>query len=186
MLHIVKDPKPSLRARCEEVPLPLSEENQQLIDEMLRYLLLTQDPEFRRKHPEAREGVGLAAPQIGHNLRMLVISYPTYDRDGQIDGKIEYQLVNPKITTTSVRKAYIDAGEGCLSVDDPHPGHVIRHFKITVEAFDAKSHQNIVITSRGYDAIVLQHEIDHLDGILFYDRIDKANPNKSIPGAYVC
>ena len=83
-------------------------------------------------------------------------------------------------------KAYIDAGEGCLSVDEEHPGHVIRHFKITVEAFDAKSHQNIVITARGYDAIVLQHEIDHLDGILFYDRIDKVHPDKTIPGAYVC
>ena len=186
MLHIVKDSTPSLRSRCEEDPLPLSKENQELIDEMLRYLLSTQDPDFRKKHPGTREGVGLAAPQVGHNVRMLVISYPRYNANGEIDGKTEYQLVNPKITTTSVRKAYIDAGEGCLSVDEEHPGHVIRHFKITVEAFDAKSHQNIVITARGYDAIVLQHEIDHLDGILFYDRIDKVHPDKTIPGAYVC
>lgn len=186
MLHIVKDSTPSLRSRCEEVPLPLSKENQELIDEMLRYLLSTQDPDFRKKHPGTREGVGLAAPQVGHNVRMLVISYPRYNANGEIDGKTEYQLVNPKITTTSVRKAYLEAGEGCLSVDEEHPGHVIRHFKITVEAFDAKSHQNIVITARGYDAIVLQHEIDHLDGILFYDRIDKVHPNKTIPGAYVC
>ena len=43
-----------------------------------------------------------------------------------------------------------------------------------------------MIVARGYDAIVLQHEIDHLDGILFYDRIDKMDPFKTIPGAYVC
>ncbi len=186
MLKIVKDPTKSLRERCKEVPLPLSNEDQDLIDEMLGYLLSTQDPEFRKRHPEAREGVGLAAPQVGHNVRMLVISYPVYGEDGQIEGKKEYQLVNPKITTTSVRKAYIDSGEGCLSVDQDHPGHVIRHFKITVQAYEAKEKKSIEIVARGYDAIVLQHEIDHLDGILFYDRIDKSSPFKTIPGAYVC
>ncbi len=186
MLKIVKDPAPSLRQRCQEVPLPLSDENQQLIDDMLHYLLLTQDQGYLKKHPEAREGVGLAAPQVGKQLRMLVISYPIYNEEGDIEGKKEYQLVNPKITTTSVRKAYLDAGEGCLSVDSSHPGHVIRHFKITVEAYEAKRKENVVIVARGYDAIVLQHEIDHLDGILFYDRIDKRDPDKKIPGAYVC
>lgn len=186
MLKIVKDPTPSLRDRCKEVTLPLSEEHQELIDDMLHYLLLTQDENYRKKHPEAREGVGLAAPQVGKQLRMLVISYPNYNESGEVDGKTEYQLVNPKITTTSVRKAYIDSGEGCLSVDENHPGHVIRHFKITVEAYEAKLKENVTIVARGYDAIVLQHEIDHLDGILYYDRIDKTDPNKKIPGAYVC
>ena len=166
--------------------MPLSKENQELIDDMLRYLLLTQDQSYLKKHPEVREGVGLAAPQIGKQLRMLVISYPNYNDQGEEEGKTEYQLVNPRITTTSVRKAYIDAGEGCLSVDASHPGHVIRHFKITVQAYEAKLQENVTITARGYDAIVLQHEIDHLDGILFYDRIDKLDPNKKIPGAYVC
>lgn len=186
MLKIVKDPAPSLRDRCKEVTLPLSEDHQELIDDMLHYLLLTQDEDYRKKHPEAREGVGLAAPQVGKQLRMLVISYPNYNENGEIDGKTEYQLVNPRITTTSVRKAYIDSGEGCLSVDENHPGHVIRHFKITVEAYETKLKENVTIVARGYDAIVLQHEIDHLDGILYYDRIDKADPNKKIPGAYVC
>jgi peptide deformylase len=186
MLKIVKDPAPSLREKCKEVQLPLNEEHQKLIDDMLDYLLLTQDPTFRAKHPEAREGVGLAAPQVGKQLRMLVISYADYDENGEIAGKTEYQLVNPKITTTSVRKAYIDGGEGCLSVDEAHQGHVIRHFKIVVEAYEAKRKEKVTITARGYDAIVLQHEIDHLDGVLYYDRIDKLDPFKKIPGAYVC
>ena len=49
--------------------------------------------------------------------------------------------------------------------------------KIKMQAFDALTNQDIVITARGFDAIVLQHEYDHLDGIFFYDRIDEKNPN---------
>ncbi len=181
MLKITKDSIPSLREKSKEVPVPLSKEHKALLDEMLHYLHLSQDEKYREKHPEVREGVGLAAPQVGHNLRMLVISYPTRQGDDII--QTEYQLVNPKIVSESVRKCYLDGGEGCLSVDNPHPGKVYRHFKIVVEAFDALSDAFISITARGFDAVVLQHEIDHLDGILFYDRIDKLNPNKEIPGA---
>ena len=180
MLKIVKDTIPSLRTRCAEVPLPLSPENRALIDEMLKYLVLTQDPEFQKKHPNVREGVGLAAPQIGHNVRMLVISYPTEDENRPL---VQYQLVNPKIVVNSVKKCYLSNGEGCLSVDNEHPGYVYRDFKIVVKAFDAMANQEVSITARGYEAIVLQHEIDHLNGVLFYDHIDKLDPYKKIPGA---
>ncbi len=160
--------------------MPLSAKDKQTLDEMLEYLKLSQDEEYRKKHPSCREGVGLAAPQIGVNKRMLVISYPTGDERNPL---VEYQLVNPKIVVNSIRKAYLSAGEGCLSVDAEHPGRVYRDFKIVVQAYDAKVGADVKITARGYDAIVLQHEIDHLDGILFYDRIDKKNPFKDIPGA---
>lgn len=186
MFKIVKDPAPSLRQPSEEVPLPLSEQDKAYIDEMFEYLKLTQDPDFLKKHPKIREGVGLAAPQTGRNVRMLVIYYANYDKDGNVKGYTQYELVNPKIVSSSVRKAYIDAGEGCLSVDQDHPGHVIRHFKVVVDAYDALVGKQVNIVARGYDAIVLQHEIDHLDGVLFYDRIDKADPFKEIPDAYVC
>ena len=180
MLRIVKDTEPSLRVRCETVETPLSAENQQLIDEMLEYLLLSQNPDYRKKHPECREGVGIAAPQIGHNVRMIVISYATYDEKNP---RIEYQLVNPRIVVNSVKKCYLSGGEGCLSVDAEHRGRVYRDFKIVVQAYDAKQKKDVSITARGYDAIVLQHEIDHLNGVLFYDHIDPRNPNKDIPGA---
>ncbi len=180
MLRIVKDSEPSLRQKCAPVETPLSKQNQELIDEMLRYLLLSQDPKYREKHPNCREGVGLAAPQVGHNVRMLVISYSTGDEEHPL---VQYQLANPRIIVNSVRKCYLSGGEGCLSVDAEHLGRVYRDFKIVVEAYDVKAKQNVRITARGYDAIVLQHEIDHLNGILFYDHIDKVNPNKSIPGA---
>jgi len=180
MLKITKDNVPSLRQKSVEVPLPLSKEDKQFIDEMLDYLKLTQDEKFRKKHPEVREGVGLAAPQAGVNKQMLVISYATGDEDHPV---IEYQLVNPKIVVSSVKKCYLSAGEGCLSVDEEHRGYVYRDYKIVVEAFDAKIMDHVRITARGYDAIVLQHEIDHLKGILFYDHIDPKNPFKEIPGS---
>jgi peptide deformylase len=160
--------------------MPLSKENKELIDEMLQYLLLTQDEDYRKKHPNVREGVGLAAPQVGHNLRMIVISYATGDEKNP---RVQYQLVNPRIVVNSVKKCYLSGGEGCLSVDGEHRGKVYRDFKIVVKAFEAGLGKDIEITARGYDAIVLQHEIDHLDGILFYDRIDKKDPFKEIPGS---
>ena len=180
MIKIVKDKVPSLREKCAEVPLPLSKEDKANIDEMLVYLKNTQDEAFRKEHPEAREGVGLAAPQIGVNKRMLVISYATGDPE---DPLVEYQLVNPKIVSNSIKKAYLSCGEGCLSVDEEHPGYVYRHFKIVVKAFDATKMENVTITARGYEAIVLQHEIDHLNGVLFYDHIDPKDPFKVIPGS---
>ena len=180
MLKIVKDTEPSLRVRCESVETPLSEENQKLIDDMMTYLLNSQDPEYRKKHPEVREGVGLAAPQVGHNVRMIVIAYDTGNPNNP---RVQMQLVNPRIVVNSVKKCYLSGGEGCLSVDGEHRGRVYRDFKIVVQAYDAKAKQDISLTARGYDAIVLQHEIDHLNGVLFYDHIDKFDPNKDIPGA---
>lgn len=180
MLKIVKDSEKSLREKSVEVPTPLSPEHQTLIDEMMEYLLLSQDENYLKKHPECREGVGLAAPQVGHNVKMLVISYETGDEERPL---VQLQLVNPRIISSSVKKAYLSGGEGCLSVDNPHPGRVYRDYRIVVKAYDAKAKEDIQLTAKGYDAIVLQHEIDHLNGILFYDRIDKSNPEKEIPGA---
>ncbi len=180
MLKIVKDSEPRLRLRCEPVAIPLSAENQALIDEMMDYLLLSQDPAFLKKHPDVREGVGLAAPQVGASVRMLVIAYDTGD---EANPTVRYKLANPRIVRSSIKKCYLSGGEGCLSVDEAHKGRVYRDFKIVVEAYDAEAKQNITITARGYDAIVLQHEIDHLNGVLFYDHIDKANPFKDVPGA---
>jgi len=127
-----------------------------------------------------REGVGLAAPQIGANKRMLVIYYPLNEERTEV---VQYELVNPRIVVSSIKKCYLTGGEGCLSVDEPHPGRVYRDFRIQVKAYDALPGKNVLIKAEGYDAIVLQHEIDHLDGILFYDHIDPKNPDKEILGS---
>ena len=179
--NIVKDSSKSLRERCKEVPEPISEEYIQLVNDMTEYLKMSQDEEISKKC-HIREGVGLAAPQIGKNIRALVVYYPYVDEDGN-EQYIDHRLINPKVLVESVKMAYLEGGEGCLSVDNPHEGYVYRHFKIVVEAFDAKQLKKTTITARGYEAIVLQHELDHLNGVLFYDHIDKKDPFKEIPGS---
>ncbi len=169
MITIVKDTQKSLREKSVPVELPLNAKDKKTLLSMLDYLKKTQDPEFVEKH-HVREGVGLAAPQIGLNKRMLVVSFK------QDETIIEHALVNPKIIAHSVKMAYLSTGEGCLSVDEEHPGYIYRPNKITIRAFDAIKNAPVEIVARGFESIVLQHEIDHLDGILFYDRIDKNNP----------
>ena len=164
-----------MRKKSEVVELPLSKKDKELLDLMLEHLKRSQDEEYATKH-NIRPGVGLAAIQVGVLKRMFVVYYPTGD-----DTYVQYQLVNPKIIETSVKKCALKDGEGCLSVDYNVEGLVHRYYKIVMNAYDALQNKDIQIVARGYDAIVLQHEYDHLDGYFFYDRIDKKNPNTPYP-----
>ena len=170
-LKIVKDSNPIMRQKSLPVQLPLSAEDKETLDAMLEYIKKSQDDEYAKKH-NLRPGIGMAAIQIGILKRMFVIYY---QRDDEV---IEYQLVNPKIIEYSIRKCALKEGEGCLSVDGEHPGYAHRYYKIKMEAYDALTDEEIIITARGFDAIVLQHEYDHLDGKFFYDRIDPNKPNQ--------
>ena len=180
LLKIVKDSNKSLRERCVEVS-EITPEVISLVNEMAEYLKYSQDEKFREKH-QIREGVGLAAPQIGKNIRALVVYYEEEQEDGT-KKIVDHRLINPRIISESVKQVYLSNGEGCLSVDNEHDGYVYRNFKILVKAYEVKEGREIVVTARGFEAIVLQHEIDHLNGVLFYDRIDKKDPFKVIPGA---
>ena len=180
LFKIVKDSSISLRGKCQEVT-EITPEIILLVNDMAEYLKLSQDDSYREKH-NLREGVGLAAPQIGRNIRALVVYYEQENEDGT-KTIVDHRLINPKIISESVKQVYLSNGEGCLSVDNEHNGYVYRNYKILVKAYEVKEQKEIVITARGYEAIVLQHEIDHLNGILFYDRIDKKDPFKQIPGA---
>lgn len=174
-LKIIKDSNPIMRKKSEPVSLPLSEKDKELLDTMLEHLKHSQDEEYASKH-HIRPGVGLAAIQVGVLKRMFVIYYPVDENT-----VVQYQLVNPKIVETSVKKCALKDGEGCLSVDRNVDGLVHRYYKIVMNAFDALQNKDIQITARGYDAIVLQHEYDHLDGLFFYDRINKQNPSSPYP-----
>lgn len=178
LMKIVKDTNPNIRKRCVEVN-PIDQDTIDLVNSMAEYLKLSQDEEFKNKH-HIREGVGLAAPQIGKNIRALVVYYEDIDSDGN-KIIIDHRLINPRIISESVKLAYLSGGEGCLSVDEEHQGYVYRNFKILVKAYEVKEGKEVVITARGYEAIVLQHELDHLNGVLFYDHIDKKDPFKVIP-----
>ena len=173
-LKIVKDNNPKIRKKSEEVPLPLSNEDRDLIDSMFDYLVKSQDDEYAQKH-SIRPGVGLAAIQVGFAKKMFVIYYQNADK------LVQYKLVNPKIVETSVRKAALENGEGCLSVDKDHQGLVHRYYKIVMKAYDVLQEKDITITATGYDAIVLQHEYDHLNGVLFYDHIVYDAPFVPLP-----
>lgn len=174
--RIVKDNEPSLRERCQPVELPVQDEIIDLVNKMHDYLVDSQIEVIREKY-HLKEGVGLAAPQIGRNIRVIAVYIPLEeDENGNVINAIDHRLINPRIISESVKETYLEAGEGCLSVDLSHKGYVYRKNKILVRAIDAKDRQEKVITARGYEAIVLQHEIDHLNGILYYDHIDKENP----------
>jgi peptide deformylase len=177
IFKIVKDTNKSIREKSSNIDLPLSTEIEQLGLEMLQYLKNSQDEEYLEKHPEVRSGVGLAAPQIGKNIKLIAV----YFNDGKKD--IEYVLVNPKIVAESAQKCYLSSGEGCLSVPENHEGYVYRHFRIKVKAYNILTKKDEVIDARGYLSIVLQHEIDHLSGILYYDRINNFEPFKVLSGA---
>jgi len=168
MKDIVRDGHPALRKKSEEVALPPSKEDIETLDKMLTFIKNSQDEKIAEKY-KLRSGVGLAAPQIGINKKLIVIHFTYRDK------LYSYQLINPKIISHSVEKAYLNGGEGCLSVDEQIDGFVVRNARITVKAYDIHGKQ-LKLRFRGYPAIVIQHEIDHLNGVMFYDYIDQKNP----------
>lgn len=112
-------------------------------------------------------GVGLAAPQIGVNKRVIVydLNAGNPDTDGSAN---EFKaLINPKITKAS--GSIISDSEACLSVLD-YSADVKRYEYVTVEALDIEG-RSLSFDATGMVAVIMQHEIDHLDGILFIDRI---------------
>lgn len=116
----------------------------------------------------AAEGVAVAAPQVGVTRRLIVIRYTEVDEDDKDDAgtEITYRLANPEI----VRGHGNQVGpEGCLSIPG-WVGEVPRYDAVTVKAIDMDN-KPVRIKATGYLARVFQHEIDHLDGILFTDRV---------------
>lgn len=170
---IVKDSAKTIREKSEEVN-PITEDTINLVNQMTEYLIASQDEEISKKY-NLRPGVGLAAPQIGKNIKVLAVYFKEKQEDGT-EKTIDHRLINPKIVSESVKECYLSGGEGCLSVDKSYEGYIYRKYKIIVKAFNAIKGKEEHITARGYEAIVLQHEIDHLNGVLFYDHINKKDP----------
>ncbi|MCI2069133.1 MAG: peptide deformylase [Bacilli bacterium] len=176
MLKILDDKNKMLRTVCEEVKKPYSAEDFSTLKEMVGFLSLSQDPEYAEKN-HLQAGIGLAAPQIGLAKRMFAI-YLTEN-----DVLYKYGLINPTILRTSLKQAYMSGGEGCLSVKEKHLGLVMRYYKVVMAGYDVFEQKDITITAYGYLAIALQHEFDHLNGVLYYDHIDKKDPLKVSLGA---
>ena len=168
-LNILDEKDSRLRNISKDAIIPISNEYKDIIKQIIKELTYSQIEEYAEKY-DLRPGMGLAFPQLGINERIIVIVYE-YE-----DGKFEkYVVINPKIISTSNEMIAAEAGEGCLSVNRDVEGHVKRYARVTVEGYDVDGNK-IRIRAREELAIAFQHEIDHLNGIIFYDRIDKNKP----------
>lgn len=169
MDDIIREGHPTLRKRAEKVELPLSEDVKNLGQEMLTFLANSQDEEIATKY-DLRAGVGLAAPQLDISKQILAVLIPGLGEDN--DPELKGVFINPRIISHSVESACLREGEGCLSVDREVPGYVPRPARIKLRYTDIEGQEHTKRFS-GYPAIVLQHEIDHLNGIMFYDHINE-------------
>lgn len=184
MKDIIDDHNKAIRNISEEVELPLSKEDRDLLLEMHEFLVNSQEPEISKKY-DLRPAVGIAAIQLGIPKRMCAIHVLDFDDKGNVTKADDYALVNPKIVSYTEKKSYLRDGEGCLSVNKDVPGYVPRYAKVTVKGYDLLTEQDVTIVARGFLSICLQHELDHFDGKLFYDRINKENPFAPIKNALV-
>lgn len=151
--EIVTIPEPVLRRKARKVT-EFGKELQSLIEDMV---------ETMRVAP----GVGLAAPQIGISKRIIVVEFGD-EENGEVPPKL-YALVNPEITRFSREK--VTGTEGCLSIPGVL-GDVERSEMVTVKGFNRYG-QPQKIKAKGWLARIFQHEIDHLDGVLFTDRAER-------------
>ncbi len=182
MDDIVREGYPTLRQVADEVLFPLSDEDIILGEKMLQFLHHSQDPVMSEKMG-LRGGVGLAANQLGilkKVIAVLVPNDPETDENGnEITPSEAYKLqeimYNAKIVSHSVQEAALESGEGCLSVDREVPGFVVRHARVTVEYFD-KNGEKHKIRLKNFESMCVQHEIDHTNGIMFYDHINPEQP----------
>jgi peptide deformylase len=163
ILKVARMGHPVLRARAKPLePADIkSARVQQLIDDMFETM-------------QEYQGVGLAAPQVHASIRLFVAGLPPRRDDEDEDDEDEEDvrvpmmaLINPEITI--VGRETVDDWEGCLSIPDIR-GRVTRARDIKVKAFDRHA-KRVEISARAFTARVIQHETDHLDGVLFFDRM---------------
>ncbi len=149
ILHICTYPEKILSERAEPITT-IDEEVVKLADHMAETMY-------------SAPGIGLAAPQVGVNKRLLVADVDPRGPESDL-----IVLINPEIVTA---EGEVIIEEGCLSVPDCQ-AEVKRHEKVTVRGLNLEG-QEVEIEAEGLLAVVLQHEIDHLNGVLFIDRISK-------------
>lgn len=171
-IKILDESNKILHKKSRNVTFPLDEETKKLIDDSLTYLEMSQIEEYSEKY-DLRPGMGLSFVQIGILKRIFVVSEEI--EEGKFN---RYVVINPRVKSMSEELIYVGEGEGCLSVNREVEGIVPRHARITVEAYDENG-DLYDIRVREDMAVAFQHELDHLDGILFVDKIDKKNPYKN-------
>lgn len=170
-INILDEKDARLHQVSKEVTFPLDKETIKTIYDALDYLELSQNEEIAEKY-DLRAGMGLSFCQIGIMKRIFVVSEDF--GDGTFG---RYVVINPKVISHSEELIYVGEGEGCLSVNRPTTGIVPRYARMKVRAYDEHGDE-YEIRVREDIAIAFQHEMDHLDGILFTDKINPKNPFK--------
>ncbi len=168
-LNILDEKEKILHQTASEVTFPIPQEYKDYIQRAIQELTYSQIEEYANKY-DLRPGMGLAFPQLGISKRIIIIVHE-YE-----EGKFHnYVVINPKIVSYSDEMIAAEEGEGCLSVNREVEGHIKRYARVTVEGFDEEG-KKIKYRAREELSIAFQHEIDHLNGILFYERIDPNHP----------
>ncbi len=160
-----------LHSKSYDVTFPLDNKTKKLINDCMDYLEMSQIEEINEKY-DVRPGMGLSFIQLGIPKRIFVIVYES--DEGKFD---RYVVINPKVKSTSEELVYIEEGEGCLSINRPTCGIVPRHARMRLTAYDENGEQ-YELRVREELSVCFQHELDHLDGILFTDKIDPKNPDR--------
>ncbi len=161
-----------LRKKSEDVNFPLTKKDKEKIKLMIEYLTNSQIDKIAKKY-SLRPGMGLSAIQLGIAKRYFVIVHEQADKTFK-----KYVIINPKIISYAEELIYVGSGEGCLSINRKVEGIVPRQARIKIEYFDEQGNK-LTLRAREELAVTIQHEIDHLNGLLFIDHIDPKNPFKN-------
>lgn len=170
-IKILDEKERILHQKSKTVKFPLTKEYKEMLYDIIKYLEMSQDEKYIKKY-NLRAGMGLSLVQIGILDRAFVIANENEDKTFE-----EHIIINPEVIAKSEELIYVGEGEGCLSVNREVEGIVPRHARITVKYQDLDGNEK-QIRVREEISIAFQHEIDHLNGILFTDKIDKKNPYK--------
>ena len=160
-----------LKKISNEIVFPLKDKEKTAIKNMLKYLKNSQIEKIAEKE-NLRPGMGLAAVQIGILKRFFVIVEELKREENEPQKFKNYIFINPKIISHSEEQIFAEEGEGCLSVNRDVEGIVLRHARIKLEYYDLEGNLN-TLRARDELSIAIQHEIDHLNGILFFEKIEK-------------
>lgn len=171
-IKILDEKNKILRTKSKEVTFPLSKEDKKLIQDIIDYLTMSQIKEYYEKY-DLRPGMGLAYIQLGIPKNIFVVVEEVDEEEFE-----SYVIINPKIISHSEEMIYVGEGEGCLSVNRDVEGIVPRYARMKVQYQDIEGNVQ-EIRVREDISIAFQHEMDHLNGILFIDKIDKNNPFKN-------
>ena len=171
-INILDEKNKILRFKSKEVTFPLSNDDKKLINDIITYLKMSQIEKYYKEY-DLRPGMGLAFIQLGIPKNIFIIV-------DEVEEEVfdSYVIINPKIISHSEELIYVGEGEGCLSVNRDVDGIVPRYARMKLSFQDVDGNLN-EIRVREDLSVAFQHEMDHLNGVLFIDKIEKKAPYKN-------